>query len=108
MNRGQHRPPERRDARDAVVAILGAYCPKCQAMARAAWLEKREGELLPVPYFHIVFTLPHELAPVALQNKRVIYDLLFRAASRTLLEVAAAPQHLGAQIGCLMVLHTWG
>jgi hypothetical protein len=77
-------------------------------MARAAWLEKREGELLPVPYFHVVFTLPHELAPLALQNKRVAYGLLFRAASRTLLEVAADPKHLGAQIGCLMVLHTWG
>jgi len=84
------------------------HCPKCQAMARAAWLEKREGELLPVPYFHVVFTLPHELAPLALQNKRVVYGLLFRAASRTLLEVAADPKHLGAQIGCLMVLHTWG
>lgn len=84
------------------------HCPKCQAMARAAWLEKRESELLPVPYFHIVFTLPHELAPLALQNKRVIYGLLFRAASRTLIEVAADPKHLGAQIGCLMVLHTWG
>lgn len=84
------------------------HCPKCQAMARAAWLEKRESELLPVPYFHVVFTLPHELAPVALQNQRVVYDLLFRAASRTLLDVAADPKHLGAQIGCLMVLHTWG
>jgi len=84
------------------------HCPKCQAMARAAWLEKRESELLPVPYFHVVFTLPHELAPLALQNKRVAYGLLFRAASRTLLEVAADPKHLGAQIGCLMVLHTWG
>jgi hypothetical protein len=77
-------------------------------MARAAWLEKRESELLPVPYFHMVFTLPHELGPLALQNKRVIYGLLFRAAAQTLLEVAANPKHLGAKIGCLMVLHTWG
>jgi hypothetical protein len=84
------------------------HCPKCQALARAAWLEKREGELLPVPYFHVVFTLPHELAPLVLQNKRVIYDILFRAAAQTLLEIAADPKHLGAQIGCLMVLHTWG
>lgn len=84
------------------------HCPKCQALARAAWLEKREGELLPVPYFHVVFTLPHELAPLALQNKRVIYGLLFRAAANTLLEIAADPKHLGAQIGCLMVLHSWG
>jgi hypothetical protein len=84
------------------------HCPKCQAMARAAWLEKRESELLPVPYFHVVFTLPHELGPLALQNKRVVYGLLFRAAAQTLLEIGATPQHLGAKIGCLMVLHTWG
>jgi hypothetical protein len=84
------------------------HCPKCQAMARAVWLEKRESELLPVPYFHVVFTLPHELGPLALQNKRVVYGILFRAAAQTLLEIAADPQHLGAKIGCLMVLHTWG
>jgi len=84
------------------------HCPKCQAMARAAWLEKRESELLPVPYFHVVFTLPHELGPLALQNKRVVYGILFRAAAQTLLEVAADPKHLGAKIGCLMVLHSWG
>jgi hypothetical protein len=84
------------------------HCPKCQAMARAAWLEKREGELLPVPYFHVVFTLPHELGPLALQNKRVVYGILFRAAAQTLLQIAADPKHMGAKIGCLMVLHTWG
>jgi hypothetical protein len=84
------------------------HCPKCQAMARAAWLEKRESELLPVSYFHVVFTLPHELGPLALQNKRVVYGSLFRAAAQTLLEIAADPKHLGANIGCLMVLHTWG
>ncbi len=84
------------------------HCPKCQAMARAAWLEKRESELLPVPYFHVVFTLPHELAPLALQNQRVVYGILFQAAAATLLEIAADPKHLGAKIGCLMVLHTWG
>ncbi len=84
------------------------HCPKCQAMARAAWLEKPESELLPVGYFHVVFTLPQVLGPLALQNKRVVYGLLFRAAAQTLLEVAAHPQHLGANIGCLMVLHTWG
>ena len=77
-------------------------------MARAVWLEKRESELLPVPYFHVVFTLPHELGPLALQNKRVVYGILFRAAAQTLLEIAADPKHLGAKIGCLMVLHTWG
>jgi hypothetical protein len=84
------------------------HCPKCQAMARAAWLEKRESELLPVPYFHLVFTLPHELAPLALQNQRVVYGILFQAAAQTLLEIAADPRHLGARVGCLMVLHTWG
>ena len=84
------------------------HCPKCQAMARAAWLEKRESELLSVPYFHVVFTLPHELAPLALQNQRVVYGILFQAASQTLLEIAADPKHLGARVGCLMVLHTWG
>ena len=80
------------------------HCPKCQAMARAVWLEKRESELLPIPYFHVVFTLPHELGLLALQNKRVVYGILFRAAAQTLLEVAADPKHLGAKIGCLMVL----
>ena len=84
------------------------HCPKCQALARAAWLQKRESELLPVPYFHVVFTLPHELAPLALQNPRVVYGILFQAAARTLEEVAANPKHLGARVGCLMVLHTWG
>jgi hypothetical protein len=84
------------------------HCPKCQAMARAAWLDQRERELLPIPYFHVVFTLPHELAPLALQNKREVYDILFRAAAETLQTVAADPKHLGANVGCLMVLHTWG
>ncbi len=84
------------------------HCPKCQALARAAWLERRERELLPVPYFHVVFTLPHELAPLALQNQRIVYGILFQAAAQTLLTIAADPQHLGARVGCLMVLHTWG
>ncbi len=84
------------------------HCPKCQATARAVWLEKRESELLPVPYFHVVFTLPHELGPLALQNKRVVYGILFRAAAQTLQEIGRDPKHLGANVGCLMVLHTWG
>lgn len=85
------------------------HCPKCQAMARAEWLTQREAELLPIPYFHIVFTLPAEVAAVALQNKRLLYGMLFEAASATLMEVAANPRHLGAaQIGVLAVLHTWG
>jgi hypothetical protein len=84
------------------------HCPKCQAMARAAWLSERESELLPVSYFHLVFTIPHQLAPLALQNPRVVYGILFRAAAETLRQLAADPKHLGAEIGCLMVLHTWG
>ena len=84
------------------------HCPKCQAAARAEWLEDRASELLPVPYFHVVFTLPESIAALALHNQRVVYGLLFQAASATLLEVAANPQHLGARIGVLAVLHTWG
>lgn len=84
------------------------HCPKCQSLAKVQWLEAREAELLPVQYFHVVFTLPECLAPVALQNKRVVYNLLFRAASQTLLQIAADPKHLGAEIGFLAILHTWG
>src|ERR1022692_296180 len=84
-------------------------CPKYQAAARAKWLAEREAELLPVDtYFHVVFTLPQEIANLALQNARAIYRILFRAASETLLTIAADPQHLGAEIGFLAVLHTWG
>src|SRR5258708_23246496 len=71
------------------------------------WLEKRRKELLPTPYVHVVFTLPRHLAPLVLQNKKVIYDLLFRTSAETLLEVARDPQHLGAEIGFFSVLHTW-
>lgn len=84
------------------------HCPKCQAVARAKWMEARSAELLPVPYFHVVFTLPESIASIALQNKRIVYGILFRAASQTLLEIAADPKHLDAQIGFLAVLHTWG
>ena len=84
------------------------HCPKCQALARARWLTEREAELLPIPYFHMVFTMPAELAAVALQNKRQLYGMLFTAASETLKQVAANPRHLGAEIGLLAVLHTWG
>jgi Putative transposase/Transposase zinc-binding domain len=84
------------------------HCPKCQAAARAEWMEARAEELLPVPYFHVVFTLPEQLSPLALQNKRIIYNLLFKATSETLLEIAADPQHLGARIGFFAVLHSWG
>jgi hypothetical protein len=84
------------------------HCPKCQAGDRAAWLDARRRELLPVEYFHVVFTVPHELAPLAAAHPAVFYNLLFRAVRETLLQVAATPRHLGAQIGGLMVLHTWG
>jgi hypothetical protein len=89
-------------------SCLNRHCPKCQGAARQAWLAKRSAELLPVPYYHVVFTLPHILAPLALQNKALVYGLLFRAAAETLLQIAADPEHLGAKIGFLAVLHTWG
>lgn len=84
------------------------HCPKCQAQKQAAWLEARRADLLEVPYYHIVFTLPEALGPLALQNKRLLYGLLFRAASETLLTIARDPRHLGAKIGFTAVLHTWG
>jgi len=83
------------------------HCPKCQGNARIRWLQQRERELLPTRYVHAVFTLPRELAPLALQNKRLIYGLLFRASAATLREVARDPRHLGAEIGFFSVLHTW-
>jgi hypothetical protein len=84
------------------------HCPKCQGAAARAWLAEREADLLPVGYFHVVFTLPAEVADIAFHNKAVVYDLLFRAASETMLTIAADPQHLGARIGMTAVLHTWG
>jgi hypothetical protein len=83
------------------------HCPKCQGNARHRWLEARQRELLPTRYVHVVFTLPRELAPIALQNKRVIYNLLFHSSAATLLEIARDPRHLGADIGFFSVLHTW-
>jgi len=83
------------------------HCPRCQANARDRWIEARSHDLLPVAYAHVVFTLPHELAPLALQNKRVVYDLLFRTSAATLIEVARNPQRLGADIGFFSVLHSW-
>jgi hypothetical protein len=83
------------------------HCPKCQAGARDRWLAARRQELLPTRYVHVVFTLPRELAPLALQNKKVVYNLLFRTSAETLLEVARDPRHLGAEIGFFSVLHTW-
>jgi len=83
------------------------HCPKCQANARHRWIEARRQELLPTRYVHVIFTLPHRLAPLALQNKKVIYDLLFRTCAETLLEVAQSPKRLAAEIGFFCVLHTW-
>jgi len=84
------------------------HCPKCQGAAAKEWLAEREAELLPVPYFHVVFTLPGQIADIAYQNKDVIYGLLFKASAETLTTIAADPKHLGARIGVLSVLHTWG
>ena len=84
------------------------HCPKCQGLARAKWLADRQAELLPVPYFHVVFTLPAPLGEIAFQNKAAVYGILFRAAAETLATIAADPKHLGAQLGLTMVLHTWG
>src|SRR6266436_999284 len=84
------------------------HCPKCQSLARAQWIEDRQSELLDTQYFHVVFTLPEEIAAIAYQNKKVVYDILFRATSETLGTIAADPKHLGAEIGFFTVLHTWG
>jgi len=84
------------------------HCPKCQGAAARTWLADREADLLPVGYFHVVFTVPAEIADIAFHNKAAVYDLLFRAASQTMLTIAADPKHLGARIGITAVLHTWG
>ena len=84
------------------------HCPKCQGLARAAWLAERQAELLPVPYFHVVFTLPAPAAEIAFQNKATVSAILFKAAAETLSTIAAEPRHLGAEIGFIAVLHTWG
>jgi hypothetical protein len=84
------------------------HCPKCQGAAAKEWLAAREAELLPVPYYHVVFTLPAQIADIAYQNKAVIYDLLFTASAETMTTIAADPKHLGARIGLISVLHTWG
>ncbi len=96
------------EVRIAYNSCRNRHCPKCQAHKRAEWLEARCKDLLPVQYFHVVFTLPAELAALALQNKREIYNALFAATADTLKEIAADPKHLGAQIGFIAVLHTWG
>lgn len=95
-------------SRIAYNSCRNRHCPKCQGAAARDWLAAREADLLPVGYFHLVFTLPAEIAPIAYQNKAVVYDLLFRTAAETLLTIAADPRHLGARIGATAVLHTWG
>jgi hypothetical protein len=84
------------------------HCPKCQAVAAKEWLAERKAELLAVPYYHVVFTLPAPIADIAWQNKAVVYGMLFKAAAETLVTIAADPKHLGARIGLTAVLHTWG
>lgn len=84
------------------------HCPKCQGAAAREWMEARAAELLPVPYFHVVFTLPAAIADIAYQNKAVIYDLLFKVSAETMTTIAADPKHLGAKIAINSVLHTWG
>jgi len=94
--------------RNAYNSCRDRHCPKCQSLAREKWLDDRRAELLPTEYFHVVFTLPEEIAALALQNKRVVYNLLFRATAETLRIIAADPKHLGADIGFMAILHTWG
>jgi len=95
-------------SRIAYNSCRNRHCPKCQGAAAQDWLAARAADLLPVGYFHLVFTLPAEIAPLAYQNKAVVYDLLFRTAAETLLTIAADPRHLGARIGATAVLHSWG
>ena len=99
---------DRGHVRHAYNSCRNRHCPKCQGQAREAWLAARQAELLPVPYYHVVFTLPAPLAEIAFHNKQVVYNILFRAASGTLRTITADPKHLGAEIGFLAVLHTWG
>lgn len=94
--------------RNAYNSCADRHCPKCQSLARAEWIQDRQMELLNVPYFHVVFTVPEEIAAIALQNKKVVYGILFHTTAKTLQLIAADPQHLGAEIGFFAVLHTWG
>jgi hypothetical protein len=94
--------------RQAYNSCRNRHCPKCQGLARAEWLADRQADLLPTQYFHVVFTVPAPIAEIAFQNKAVVYNILFRAASETLRTIAADPKHLGAEIGLVAVLHTWG
>jgi hypothetical protein len=94
--------------RNAFNSCRDRHCPKCQSLARAQWIEDRQAELLDCPYFHVVFTIPEELAAIAYQNKELVYGILFRTTAETLKTIGADPKHLGAEIGFFAVLHTWG
>src|SRR5437867_5092962 len=94
--------------RNCYCSCRNRHCPKCQSLARAEWIEKRQSELLDCEYFHVVFTVPEQIAAIAYQNKELVYGILFRAAAETLRTIAADPKHLGAEIGFFAVLHTWG
>ena len=94
--------------RNAYNSCANRHCPKCQSLARAEWLEDRRSELLNTQYFHVVFTVPEQIAAIAYQNKRAVYSILFRTTAETLRTIAADPQHLGAEIGFFAVLHSWG
>ena len=94
--------------RHAYNSCRNRHCPKCQGAARAEWLAARQAELLPVPYFHVVFTMPAPVSEIAFHNKETVYAILFRAAAKTMRTIAADPRHLGAEIGLVAVLHTWG
>ena len=96
------------ETRIAYNSCRNRHCPKCQGLARAQWLADRQAELLPVPYYHVVFTVPAPVAAIGLQNKTVIYDILFKAAAETVRVIAADPKHLGAETGMIAILHTWG
>jgi Putative transposase/Transposase zinc-binding domain len=94
--------------RNAYDSCRDRHCPKCQSLARAEWVEKRKAEILPTPYFHVVFTLPESIAAIAYQHKDLLYSILFRATAETLSTIATDPEHLGAEIGFFAVLHSWG
>ncbi|HEY1255130.1 MAG TPA: transposase zinc-binding domain-containing protein, partial [Terracidiphilus sp.] len=94
--------------RHAYNSCRNRHCPKCQSAERGKWLAARKAELLPVEYFHVVFTLPEQIAEIAFYNKETVYDILFRATAETLLTIAADPHHLGAGVGFFAILHTWG
>ena len=93
---------------ELTISCRNRHCPKCQGSAAREWLAEREAELLPVPYFHVVYTLPAPIADIAYQNKAVIYDLLLKVSAQTTLTIAADPKRLGAKIAITSVLHTWG